>query len=378
MNMFPFLKKAGSVKALLFLLIRKSQVQVFLGLVSIFLVVTGVWFFMDLGKLMPEEIFPSDPLKPATTVSQKRLPTSSTSSISDRLKDNKISQRQIEPVTRKVHSRKFNAQKESLYSPNDLQGLTIQRFPSDLGYRDVSSKKQTFFQLLLPSILIALKEVKEERQRLLELIEKISFQPSLKLSSENRLWQSNLSPDEISFLLTLSKKYRSHEASELIRKINGYPVSLILAQGAIESSWGTSRFAVQGNNIFGVWTWGEKGIIPYQRDEDKTHKVAVYDSILESVRDYLLTLNRHYAYGDLRQYRMQTKDSLVLAEGLKAYSERREEYVSDVKRVIESNNLQYYDSIQLTALNENKIDIEEKSDRVADAINENTATLPAS
>jgi Bax protein len=376
---YPSFKKAGSVKALLFLLLRNSQVQVFLGLVSFLLIVSSIWFVMDLGRLVQDEtVFPGPQNSIAKFVPQSGASIARKGGSGFSKNDKQIRQRQIEPVTRKIPVRKINIQKQTLYNSNDLHNLTIQRFPSNLDYLDVNNKKQTFFQLLLPSIVVALKEVQNERQRLLELVQKISFQPTMTLSLKNATWQSSLSSDEILFLVTLSKKYRSHEAADLIRKVNIFPVSLILAQGAIESSWGTSRFAVEGNNIFGVWTWGEKGIIPYEREEGKTHKVAVYDSILDSVRDYILTLNRHYAYEDLRMYRMQTKDSLVLAEGLKAYSQRREEYVTDVKRVIESNNLQYYDTIQLTASHNKKTYREPKSDHIADAVNETAAAPPSS
>ena len=117
----------------------------------------------------------------------------------------------------------------------------------------------------------------------------------------------------------------------------------------MESSWGASRFASEANNLFGMWTWGGKGIVPSQRDAGKTHKIAMYDSILDSVRAYILTINRGTAYTQLRQIRNTTLNPIQLAEGLTNYSERREYYVSEIKQIIEFNKLCGYDKFKLAA-----------------------------
>ena len=111
---------------------------------------------------------------------------------------------------------------------------------------------------------------------------------------------------------------------------------------------GRSRFAREANNLFGIWTWGEKGIIPARREEGQTHKVKIYDSLLESVRSYILTLNRVSAYNKLREIRRNSFDSLDLAHGLLNYSQRREEYVQDVKKMIQDNNLKAFDRCTLS------------------------------
>jgi len=101
-----------------------------------------------------------------------------------------------------------------------------------------------------------------------------------------------------------------------------------------------------------MWTWKTKGIVPLQREEGKTHKVKAYDSILDSVRAYQLTLNRLNPYEHLRNLRLETDDSLVLAEGLTRYSQRGNEYVNDIKNVILSNKLQAYDRFTLKGFDE--------------------------
>lgn len=353
MELHPQSQKAGSLKALLFLYAKNAQLYVYFGVLAFFLSALFIWSAMDLGSLIIDKSEPS-----IQVVQENKGPEN------------------------KEHSSKGLS--HSFISPQSQDGinppadLVAHKFPKYLGHLDVQNKKLAFFKTLLPSIIIALKEVEIERDRLLTLVQKISFQPMMTLSAKQTYWQNTLDKDEIKFLYNIAQKYRSNEISELLRKVKGYPVSLILAQGAIESSWGTSRFAVQGNNVFGVWTWDESGIVPSARDEGKTHKVAMYDSILDSVRGYILNLNRHYAYNDLRKYREKTLDSLVLAEGLWAYSERRKEYVNDVKDVIESNNLQNFDTVNLTISSGNKALFSGNNNQVADIVSEKPSILPSS
>lgn len=365
MNPLSQPEKAGSLKNLLFLYIQNTSVQVYTSALAVAVAAMSIWTFMDHGNLLL--------VNPQVSSS----PFSTSFNSGHRSYSNETKQSEIASVpvlTNEFNKAKFLRQLEK----KDYSGLIIHKFPNYLSHLDVPNKKQAFFQTLIPSIIIALKEVKTERGKLLQIARKMSFQPVMTISKKNISWQANLEKSEISFLLKMAKKYRSKEMSDLVNKVKGYPVSLILAQGAIESSWGTSRFAVEGNNAFGVWTWGEKGLVPKERDEGKTHKVAMYDSILDSVRAYILTLNRHYAYVDLRNYRLQTSDSLVLAEGLLSYSERREAYVDDVKQVIESNNLQYYDSFQLTASPDKVIDFADIRKQLADITAEKKMSLPSS
>jgi Bax protein len=99
-----------------------------------------------------------------------------------------------------------------------------------------------------------------------------------------------------------------------------------------------------------MWTWGGQGIIPLKREDGKQHKVAAYNSILESVRAYILTINRLPAYKHLRELRVQTSDPIILAEGLLNYSERREAYVDDLQKIINHNRLRDFDRFSLIAI----------------------------
>ncbi len=217
-------------------------------------------------------------------------------------------------------------------------------FPDNLHLLEVDIKKRVFLHTMLPVIMTAQAEVKNERDELLEISRKIETG----LDKINDLEANDLlSAQEISFLRKLGGKYKAQTTDELLDKVNIFPASMILAQSAIESSWGTSRFTRQGNNLFGVWTWGERGMVPARREAGKSHKVAIYDSILDSVKAYMLILNKMPAYKRLRYLRAQTMNPVTLARGLRLYSERKDEYVSDVQQVIVYNGLQKYDQVRL-------------------------------
>lgn len=135
--------------------------------------------------------------------------------------------------------------------------------------------------------------------------------------------------------------------NELLKRVDQVPLSLVLAQAANESGWGTSRFAREGNNYFGQWCFIRGcGMVPKNRGEGKTHEVASFGSPTESVGAYIKNLNQNQAYKSLRQLRankrMQSEQitGRELANGLLKYSERGEEYVQEIKNLIQHNNLE--------------------------------------
>jgi Bax protein len=135
--------------------------------------------------------------------------------------------------------------------------------------------------------------------------------------------------------------------SELLKRIKILPISLVLSQTAIESAWGTSRFCVEANNLFGVWSFNNKGLIPKRRKRGMKHRIAVYNSLLDSVRDYMLKINTLRAYRKLRNIREYTMNSIYLTKGLIHYSERKEAYIKDLQKMINKNRLKKYDSMHL-------------------------------
>jgi hypothetical protein len=133
---------------------------------------------------------------------------------------------------------------------------------------------------------------------------------------------------------------------ELLYKLDEIPAGLALGQAAYESGYGSSRFVIEGNAFFGQWSYGGLGLIPEQQRESLgDHRIAVFDWPFDSVRGYFLNLSSHPAYEEFRRLRAELRaqgrslDSLTLADGLLAYSERGQEYVDDLKGIIRVNGL---------------------------------------
>ena len=131
------------------------------------------------------------------------------------------------------------------------------------------------------------------------------------------------------------------------------PVSLAIAQAAKESGWGTSRFAIEGNALFGQWTWSGEGIKPAGIDSEEKHKVMKFKVLKASVRAYQRNLNTHGSYKEFRSERANMRDSdeeldsLILADFLDKYAATGKEYTKIIKQIIKQNNLQDFDKVKL-------------------------------
>ena len=226
---------------------------------------------------------------------------------------------------------------------NKVPKLRIKNFPKNLNSLDVKLKKRLFFHSLIPMAMIAEDKIKKERKELLDIIKRY---PSLKnLETEEFEFLSDKDKDIIT---RLSQKYQSSDINILKRRIDIVPISLVLSQSAIESSWGNSRFALQGNNLFGVWAkrdGSEKGIKPKYRKKGLKHMVKAYPSLQASIEDYCYKINTVRAYRYLRILRTKTKNSAILAKGLIHYSAKKEKYVKDVQKIIRRSRLQKYDNL---------------------------------
>lgn len=225
--------------------------------------------------------------------------------------------------------------------------VSFVNLPQDMNDLDVATKKKAFINTLLPISLIALNEIAQEKTSLQTILAKLGGAEDTLLFDDETIWPQHVSDAEIDFLQHLVRKYRTNSKEKLQLRVDVLPVSLILAQGALESSWGGSRFVAEGNNLFGIWTWGDKGMTPANRAKDSLHKVASFDTLLDSVRAYLLMINRHPAYTGLWEMRNRTGSSMAIAEGLLLYSERRDSYIEDVKQIIATNELQRFDAMKL-------------------------------
>lgn len=214
-----------------------------------------------------------------------------------------------------------------------------------------SHKKQKFIELLLPHI-------DEENQRILadrQWLEELSSD----IHTRNTLTHSNSEK-----LRLLAKAYKVSTASSstavlidaLLKRVDIIPASLTLAQAANETGWGTSRFAKQANNYFGIWTYeADKGLKPNKRESDKKHYVRKFSSAAESVRYYMKLLNTHPAYKELRDIRFSLRQrnhdisGVQLAQGLEKYSAKGAEYIKLITLLITQNQWAQLDTEQQTA-----------------------------
>jgi len=227
-----------------------------------------------------------------------------------------------------------------------MLSAVVSRMPEAIGDLAGDERKKAFIGLMLPTVMIALDEVRQERQLLLTIVAELGGDEDVLSFEEDRTdWQTRLGPDKAKYILALTRKYRTTSAKELVNMVNVLPPSLIIAQGAIESAWGASRMALNANNLFGVYA----SMVSSPAVRGSEQRVVEYDSILDSVRAYILNINRLSAYKELRRIRLQTLDSMRIADGLSKYSERKGYYIADVKHIIEMNRLQDYDLLILAA-----------------------------
>ncbi len=217
--------------------------------------------------------------------------------------------------------------------------MLLARLPRDLaGVQSVDERKRLFFQAMLPLIARVNEVVLSKRQRIEDLRARAAT--GRVLVAEDQAW-----------LDSISDRYGAARGDfdDLLSRVDVVPPSLALAQAAKESGWGTSRFAQEGNAIFGQRTWRGNGIVPEDRPEDGTFKVRAFDTLIDSVWSYVTNLNTHEAYADLRRDRaaMRAAGQLVdgdrLAGTLIRYSEIGMAYIDALRTIIRVNKLEELD-----------------------------------
>jgi len=215
----------------------------------------------------------------------------------------------------------------------------------------VLQKKQIFFRALAPLVLHANELILEDRKRLGALRQ---ADPGA-MATEDSRWLVHLA-DRYGVDLPADSSISSAVMDELWVRVDIIPTSLALSQAAEESGWGTSRFAAQGNALFGQWTWGKAGMKPEeQRAHLGDYGLAAFESPLLSVMAYMLNINSHAAYADLRNLRAAIRAKgraprgRDLAAGLSKYSERGEAYVTSLRNLMTTNKLDPTDEAFLTS-----------------------------
>ena len=210
--------------------------------------------------------------------------------------------------------------------------------PDFAAIEDVTERKKAFFAYLAPLVETENTRIAAQRETLLEIAADLDGDGSpgwLQRRRLRRLAEAYDVDGEQGLPGTLET---------LKRRVDTVPVPLVLVQAAKESGWGRSRYAVRGNNLFGQWCYVSGcGFVPAKRAAGAFHEVARFDSPADAVASYMQNLNTHAAYEPLRTIRASARrngreaTALELAEGLVLYSERRGEYVREVKAMIRSN-----------------------------------------
>ena len=218
-------------------------------------------------------------------------------------------------------------------------GNSIDHLPNEMKkIESVKKRKNLFIQIVLPLIIEENTKIRLDRKKLFAILNK-----------------NNNSKSDKEWLLKKFKQYgvNKNDLSTLKIRMDEIPVSLAIAQAAKETGWGTSRFAQEGNALFGQWTWSGDGIKPAGADSDSKHKVAKFKVLKASVKAYQRNLNTHSGYKSFREERAIQRDnqgklnSLELVKHLDNYAETGVEYTKILKQIIQQNSLTDFDDVKI-------------------------------
>ena len=228
-----------------------------------------------------------------------------------------------------------------------VKPFEVGMLPEELRYIESSKKrKDLFIKIVLPLILSENNRIKRDRITLFKILNK-----------------NNNTKAEKNWLNSKFKQYGvvNKDLSTLKIRMDEIPVSLAIAQAAKETGWGTSRFAIEGNALFGQWTYTGKGIKPSAADKEDKHKVMTFSVLKSSVRAYQRNLNTHSSYKEFRKARAIQRDndeklnSIELANYLDKYAQTGEEYISTLKKIINQNDLKDFDNAKILPSSEDSI-----------------------
>ena len=220
-----------------------------------------------------------------------------------------------------------------------VKPIYLTKLPRDLNsLGNTKKKRDLFIKIVLPLILAENEKITQDRIKLFKILRK-DFN-----TIGERVW-----------LKRRFKEYKieDKDLAELKERMDIVPVSIALAQAANESGWGTSRFALEGNALFGQWTWSKKGISPADADPNQSHKILQFQILKASVKAYKNNLNTHKAYKEFREARAKLRQDaapvigLSLTKYLKAYAQIGEKYVAILNDIIEKNSLTDFDRANL-------------------------------
>ena len=220
-----------------------------------------------------------------------------------------------------------------------VKPINLDLLPNEMKMiENIKQKKNLFIQIVLPLILKENTQIRLDRKKLFVILNK-----------------SNNSEAEKKWLNMKFKQYgvKSKDLFTLKIRMDEVPISLAIAQAAKETGWGTSRFALEGNALFGQWTFSGEGLKPLAIDGDKSHKVMKFHILQASIRAYQRNLNTHSSYKKFRKLRALARenneklDSLILADSLDKYAATGKEYTEILKKIIKQNALKDFDDAKL-------------------------------
>ena len=208
--------------------------------------------------------------------------------------------------------------------------------------KSFSLKKVEFIETLLPLIAYQNQQILVERERLFKIQNYLLDNKTL---NQNDLEYLSAIADK--YLIETNNKHKIDIVDKLLLSVNIIPTSIVLAQAATESGWGTSRFAKEYNALFGQYTYNEKkGVIPYEREIGKKHLIRHFSSLDKSVESYFKNINTHYAYEKFRSIRnAMNEDNLdikLLTKALDVYAEDKS-YVDTINSIIDTNKFTQFD-----------------------------------
>ena len=225
-----------------------------------------------------------------------------------------------------------------------VKPIYLSKLPKDLKkIKSTTTKKNTFIKIVMPLIIDENNKILENRKKLFKILAKPNNSRGEKVWLKRRFEDYGIKNEDI---------------TELKIRMDIIPVSIAIAQAAKESGWGTSRFALEGNAMFGQWTWGEKGIAPLDRDKNQAHKILKFPILRSSVQAYKNNLNTHKGYSEFRKKRAELRklnkkiSGLELVQYLHNYAATGSEYTKVLKKIIDQNQLTDFDNAVLMNSNQ--------------------------
>jgi len=222
-----------------------------------------------------------------------------------------------------------------------VKPIYFTQFPKDLDeIKDTKLKKDTFIKIVLPLVVAENEKILDDRFKLKKILSRKNNTDKEKLWLRQKLREY---------------KVKKSDMKELEKRMDIIPVSVALAQAAKESGWGTSRFALEGNAIFGQWTWTGQGIEPLDKGKNENHKILRFPILRASVKAYKNNLNTHKGYSRFREKRENLRKKnrpvtgLELISSLDKYAQTGIEYVRTLEKIIKQNKLNEYETVKLTS-----------------------------